>query len=305
MPLFRPPSYAGHEMSRGGVGRDGGAGSFLTHYECSECGRRHEALEPQTLCRCGKPLFARYDLAAARRRLSPEEFGGGGLWSFQSLLPVTDPRNVVSLGEGATPLVDACWYAAGMGLRRLWVKDEGRLPTGSFKARGLSVAVSLAKEHGFATLAVPSAGNAAAALSAYRSPGRHGSDHHALRRSTRQQARVPGLRGRLFLEMGLSPTPQRSSPSARPASAGAMSSRPSKEPGRLEGEEDPWVRNRRADGVACARRDRLPYRGRTGLIGILEGPWMSSKRWAGSARKRPRNDRGSNRRDARPSSAPL
>jgi threonine synthase len=144
--------------------------SFLVGLECSSCGRAHEADRPQTTCAaCGKVLFARYDLDGVRAALPR-----GGLaereptlWRYHELLPVRDPANVATLGEGFTPLLAAPRLGEALGLGRLLIKEEGLNPTGSFKARGMAVAVSRARELGLNRLAAPSAGNAGAALAAY------------------------------------------------------------------------------------------------------------------------------------------
>ncbi len=144
--------------------------SYLSHLECSACGETASADEPQTVCRaCGKILLARYDLARVRASLPRARLSGraASLWRYGELLPVRDPANVVSLGEGWTPLLPAHRLGAALGCRRLLVKDEGLNPTGSFKARGMAVAVSRAKELGLTWFVVPSAGNAGSALGAY------------------------------------------------------------------------------------------------------------------------------------------
>jgi threonine synthase len=144
--------------------------SYLTHLECSKCGTRYEADEVQTVCKeCGKPLFARYDLEAVREAVTKRELIGreASMWRYWELLPISDRKNVVSLGEGWTPLTQVRRLGASLGVSDLWVKDEGIIPTGSFKARGLSMAVSKAKELGIRRLALPSAGNAAGAMTAY------------------------------------------------------------------------------------------------------------------------------------------
>ena len=144
--------------------------SYLTHLECSKCGTRHEADEVQTVCKeCGKPLFARYDLEAVREAVTKRELVGreASMWRYWELLPIRDRKNVVSLGEGWTPLTQARRLGDSLGGPDLWVKDEGIIPTGSFKARGLAMAVSKAKELGISRLALPSAGNAAGAMTAY------------------------------------------------------------------------------------------------------------------------------------------
>ena len=122
------------------------------------------------LCtQCGKPLLVRYDLKRAAASLTKASLGGRGadLWRYREVLPVYDDANIVSLGEGFTPLVHASRLGAQLGLRELYIKDEGQNPTQSFKARGMAAAVSMAKELGAKKLAVPSAGNAAGALAAY------------------------------------------------------------------------------------------------------------------------------------------
>lgn len=144
--------------------------NYLTHLECSSCQQTFDANTLRTVCpNCGKVLFARYDLDQAGRALRKEDLVGRvpSLWRYGELLPVRDPRNVVSLGEGWTPLLPADRLGARLGCSRLLVKDEGVNPTGSFKARGMAVAVSRARELGVTRLAAPSAGNAACAMSAY------------------------------------------------------------------------------------------------------------------------------------------
>ena len=142
----------------------------ITHLECAACGLRHEAQRLHNLCReCGKPLLVRYDLGRAKRSLTKESLKGrrADLWRYREVLPVEDDDNIVSLGEGWTPLLPAERLGKKLGLDRLFIKDEGQNPTQSFKARGMATAVSMAKELGATKLAVPSAGNAAGALAAY------------------------------------------------------------------------------------------------------------------------------------------
>ena len=144
--------------------------SNVTHLECSKCGERHEADQIQTVCRkCGKPLFARYDLEKVREAMTKRELVGrvSSMWRYFELMPVRERRNIVSLGEGWTPLTKASRLGGVVGVEDLWIKDEGIIPTGSFKARGLSAAISKAKELGIRRVAMPSAGNAAGAMAAY------------------------------------------------------------------------------------------------------------------------------------------
>ena len=144
--------------------------TYLTHLECSRCAQSHDHGLPQNLCRnCGKPLFARYNLRKIAQTLERSDLNGRefSMWRYVELLPIVDSANTVSLGETATPLIRTKRLGARFGLNALWVKDESRLPTGSFKARGLAMAVSKARELGLTQLAIPSAGNAATALAIY------------------------------------------------------------------------------------------------------------------------------------------
>jgi len=140
---------------------------FVTHLECSACGRQHQWSRLQNLClTCGKPLFAMVDLAAASQTLKRETLPGRekSLWRYREVLPLPGDVEPVSLGEGGTPLVRAEKFGNDIDL---WIKDESINPTQSFKARGMSVSVSMAKHLGATKLAVPSAGNAGGALAAY------------------------------------------------------------------------------------------------------------------------------------------
>ena len=137
--------------------------------ECTATGDTFESEQLIGLSPAGKPLFARYDLDAVRRSFTPAALVGRPptLWRYREVLPVRDPACRVSLGEGFTPLVDSPVLARRLGVGRLWIKDEGQNPTGSFKDRGLCMAVSRAFELGATELAIPSAGNAAGSTAAY------------------------------------------------------------------------------------------------------------------------------------------
>ena len=143
--------------------------SFLTHLECARCGKRFAAGKIYNVCECGSPLVARYDLGRASSRLQPQSLKSrpGDLWRYEEVLPVTREASRVTLGEGYTPLLHARRLGDKLGLPNLYLKDESQNPTGSFKARGMAVAVSMARELGIERLAVPSAGNAGGALAAY------------------------------------------------------------------------------------------------------------------------------------------
>jgi threonine synthase len=143
--------------------------STITHLECARpaCGTIVEHSRPQNLCPvCHGPLLARYDLELARQTLTPRALAtrGRSMWRYQEVMPTATP---VTLGEGMTPLLHAGRLGGHIGLDRLYVKDEGQNPTNSFKARGLSAAVSMAKTFGIGTIALPTAGNAGGAAAAY------------------------------------------------------------------------------------------------------------------------------------------
>jgi threonine synthase len=143
--------------------------SSLSHLECSRCGTRYESGELQGTCACGAPLLARYDLTAVAGQVSPADIAGRepSLWRYHELLPVSGPEFVVSFGEGMTPLLPLPRLGRALGLPRLLIKDEGPLPTASFKARGAAVGVSRAAELGAAGVAMPTNGNAGAAWAAF------------------------------------------------------------------------------------------------------------------------------------------
>jgi threonine synthase len=141
----------------------------ITHLECAACGKRYEAGKIHNLCECGGPLLVRYDLDKLREGWNREWIPSGptSMWRYAPVLPVSKPAAMTSLGEGMTPLVRTPRLGARIGADDLWVKDEGVNPTGSFKARGLSCAVSMCAELGVEKVAIPSAGNAAGAMAAY------------------------------------------------------------------------------------------------------------------------------------------
>jgi threonine synthase len=142
----------------------------LTHLACTACGLSHDASVPQNVCTaCGKPLYPQYDLAAAARTLTKQALRDrpATMWRYREVLPVRNDADIVTLGEGFTPLLLATHLGSKHNLARLFIKDEALNPTQSFKARGMSTAVSMAKQFGLKKLAAPSAGNAAGALAAY------------------------------------------------------------------------------------------------------------------------------------------
>jgi threonine synthase len=141
----------------------------VTHLECSLCRLRFEAGGIHNLCQCGGALLVRYDLDSVRRTWNRDSLSSEvpTLWRYLPVLPVRNRESIVSLGEGMTPLISTKRLGKSLGARQLWVKDEGLNPTGSFKARGLSAAISMAQELGIEKIAIPSAGNAASAAAAY------------------------------------------------------------------------------------------------------------------------------------------
>ncbi len=144
--------------------------SCISHLECTRCRQQFEVGRVYTVCTCGAPLAVRYDLRRAAKTLQRGQALSGRpptLWRYREVLPVKQDSSIVSLGEGFTPLHHARGLGAKLGLPNLYLKDESQNPTGSFKARGLAVAVSMARELGIKKLVIPSAGNAGGALAAY------------------------------------------------------------------------------------------------------------------------------------------
>ncbi|MCW2762583.1 MAG: threonine synthase [Marmoricola sp.] len=143
--------------------------SALSHLECSRTGDRYDADQVQGVSKVGAPLLARYDLDEVRASVTREEIAGRSpdLWRYHEVLPVRDPAHVITLGEGMTPLLPLPAYGAPIGVPGLLMKDEGLIPTGTFKARGAAVGVSRARELGVRAIAMPTNGNAGAAWSVY------------------------------------------------------------------------------------------------------------------------------------------
>jgi threonine synthase len=143
--------------------------SYTTHLECSLCARTYPVGTIQNLCQCGGPLLVRYDLAALRQHWSKADLqrGPNSMWRYAPALPVSKEDSIVSLGEGMTPLLAIPNIGRSLGATNLWLKDEGLDPTGSFKARGMACAISMAVELGIRKIALPSAGNAGSAAAIY------------------------------------------------------------------------------------------------------------------------------------------
>jgi threonine synthase len=143
--------------------------TFLEKLECTRCKTSYSPDQPHNLCTCGAPLFARYRLQEVKKKVKRKDIldGPPNIWRYREVLPITEKREIVSLGEGFTPLIRAYNLGRKLGLENLWMKDESLNPTGSFKARGMSVAISMAKKLGIKEVCLPSAGNAAGAAAAY------------------------------------------------------------------------------------------------------------------------------------------
>lgn len=143
--------------------------SYVTHLECSKCGKRYNSEEVQQLCECGGPLLVRYDLKRVKENFHKEDLKNRApsLWRYWELLPLRDRKNLVSLGEGMTPLIKMEVAGPAIGLHNLYLKDEGIIPSGTFKSRGAAVGISRAKELGIKTVAMPTNGNAGASWATY------------------------------------------------------------------------------------------------------------------------------------------
>lgn len=143
--------------------------SYISHLECPKCGEIYKGNHIYQLCKCGSPLLVRYDLEKVKENVSREEIANrtNSLWRYHELLPIQQQKNVVTLGEGMTPFEKLPSLGAEFGLNHLYIKDEGVIPTGSFKTRGASVGISKAKELGVKHLAMPTNGNAGAAWALY------------------------------------------------------------------------------------------------------------------------------------------
>ncbi len=143
--------------------------TFAREITCPRCQKSFPLGKVVNLCPCGSPLLVRYEFEKIKRGVKKSDLRGraSSLWRYQEFLPLRDGQNRVTLGEGFTPLMEAKRLASEIGVKKLWIKDEAQNPTGSFKDRGLSVAISMARELGIKKVAIPSAGNAGASLAAY------------------------------------------------------------------------------------------------------------------------------------------
>jgi threonine synthase len=263
---------------------------FLTHLGCTSCGLRHEWSRLQNLCTaCQKPLFPIYDLAAVGRALTRDSLATRekSLWRYRELLPL--PANVepISLGEGGTPLLRAGRFGGELELSNLWVKDEAQNPTQSFKARGMAVAVSMAKHLGATKLAVPTAGNAGGALAAYAA--RAGLEAHIFMPRDTPRANIIECRelgANVVLIDGLI-TDCGAEIARRKAAEGWFEMSTLKEPYRVEGKKT--LGYELAEQFDWVLPDVIlyPTGGGTGLIGMWKAfDEMEALGWIGSARPR-------------------
>ncbi len=263
---------------------------FLTHLSCTICGLRHEWEQLQNLCtNCQKPLFPVYDLAAVGRALKREDLAvrEKSLWKYREVLPLPPKVEPVSLGEGGTPLLRAKKFGDVSGLTNLWVKDEAQNPTQSFKARGMTTAVSMAKHLGATKLAVPSAGNAGGALAAYAA--RAGLEAHIFMPSDTPRANIIECRelgAHVVLIDGLI-TDCGAEIAKRKAAEGWFDMSTLKEPYRVEGKKT--LGYELAEQMDWTLPDVIlyPTGGGTGLIGMWKAfEEMEALGWIGSARPR-------------------
>ena len=261
--------------------------SFAQDIVCSRCDCSYPLKRSINLCACGSPLLVRYDLKKAAARVAPSSFQtrSATLWRYRELLPLQDDANLVTLGEGFTPLLDAKALAQEFSVKRLWIKDESRNPTGSFKDRGLSVAVSRAKELGIKKVAIPSAGNAAGSLAAYAA--RAGIEAHIfMPRDTpsANQIEVRQYGARLTLVYGLISDCGRLIAEKKSAE-GWFDVSTLKEPYRVEGKKTMGYEIAEQLGWNLPDVIIYPTGGGTGLIGMWKAfaemeklGWITSKR---------------------------
>ena len=262
----------------------------LTHLACTLCGQAHDATLPQNVSACcAKPLFAHYDLAAAARTFTKDSLRtrAKSLWRYREVLPVRADTDIVTLGEGFTPLLPAPRLAAKHALRSLWIKDEAQNPTASFKARGMTTAVSMAKQFGLKKLAVPSAGNAAGALAAYAA--RAGMEAHIFMPRDTPRANIiecEQMGAHVTLIAGLI-TDCGAEVAKRKTAEGWFDVSTLKEPYRAEGKKTLGYELAEQLNWTLPEVILYPTGGGTGLIGMWKAfDEMEKLGWIGSARPR-------------------
>jgi threonine synthase len=262
----------------------------VTHLECAACGTSYAAGNLHNLCvNCGKPLLVRYDLGRAGQTLTRQALKGrrADMWRYREVMPVSDDANIVTLGEGFTPLLLTPRLGDSVGLMRLYIKDESLNPTQSFKARGMSAAISMAKELGVTKLAVPSAGNAGGALAAYAA--RAGLEAHIFMPQDTPRANVvecQQLGAHVTLIDGLI-TDCGAEVARRKDAEGWFDVSTLKEPYRVEGKKTLGYELAEQLGWELPDVIVYPTGGGTGLIGMWKAfDEMQSLGWIGDARPR-------------------
>ena len=263
--------------------------TFVSHLECSKTGERHAAGRVHNLSRAGFPLLVRYDMERMAAEFTREQLAGrvADLWRYREMLPVTRAGNIVSLGEITTPLISLAATARRLGAGRIDVKDEGRLPTGSFKARGITVAISMAKELGVKRVAMPTNGNAGAALSAYAS--RAGMESHVFCPEDTPEINIAetGIQGaRVYRVNGLIHDCGKLVGAGREP-AGWFDLSTLKEPYRIEGKKTMGLELCEQLGWTVPDAIFYPTGGGTGLIGMWKAfEELQRLGWLGSERPR-------------------
>ncbi len=257
---------------------------------CTACGRQFDCSVPQGVSSCcGKPLYAHYDLGAAGRTLTRESLPGrvSSMWRYREVMPPASDADIVTLGEGFTPLLPAPRLGAGHGLRGLYIKDESLNPTHSFKARGMSAAVSMAKQFGLRKLAAPSAGNAAGALAAYAA--RAGMEAHLFMPRDTPRANIvecEQMGAHVTLIDGLI-TDCGAEVARRKAAEGWFDVSTLREPYRVEGKKTLGYEMAEQLGWALPDVVLYPTGGGTGLVGMWKAfDEMEQLGWIGGRRPR-------------------
>ncbi|MDP6420341.1 MAG: threonine synthase [SAR202 cluster bacterium] len=264
--------------------------SYLTHLECTYCSVTQSADVAHRVCPdCGKVLYPRYDLALAKKALdrSALKDRAANMWRYFEVMPILDEANVITLGEGYTPIFQAARLGEDMGASSLYIKDEGLNPTASFKARGLSAAVSKAKELGITKLTMPSAGNAAGAMTSYAAKG--GMEAYVFMpkdvpEANRQEVLITG--GNLTLVDGLISDAGQAS-KARAAEEDLFDVSTLQEPYRVEGKKTMGYEIVEQLGFEVPDVVVYPTGGGTGIVGIWKAlDEMEQMGWIGPARPR-------------------
>jgi threonine synthase len=261
----------------------------VTNLECSKTGKTYEPNKLYNLSEAGKPLLVRYDLKKASETLTKDSLKNrvSSLWRYREVLPVVNDENIVTLGEGWTPMIHAERLGASLGMPQLLIKDESLNPTGAFKARGLCMAISMAKELGVKKVAIPSAGNAAGAMSAYAS--RAGMESYVfMPRDTPAANRIEcvELGAHVTLIDGLI-TDCGAEVAKRKDAEGWFDVSTLKEPYRIEGKKTMGYELAEQLGWELPDVILYPTGGGTGLIGMWKAfDEMEAMGWIGSARPR-------------------